>query len=189
MLSVRYGTNDDQLVIRMLADDFQAMAEFLERFGRLIWKRIVSLYAGRDAADQQDAHAEVMLHLWTVLARYSGGTLQAWVNRIVINKVFDLNRRRQSRVGNVRDALIEQVADSEPGPAAAAIEAEQLAMLRGAIEQLSPEDRELLELRLAGNSISDIAEANAQRRGWGLRNLKYRLARIQEQLLRKTQGE
>jgi RNA polymerase sigma factor (sigma-70 family) len=177
------------LVTRLLDGESAAQDEFVQRFQRLVWKRVHERFGGWPDHDKAEAFQQVFEHLWAQLLKYSGGNLVAWVNRTAINKIKDIadraNRRGRAETTGADSSEVPDGSLGPPGQAQVGEDereqADRMGRLRDAIERLSSDDRELLQLRLEGLTYEQIAERH-DRPGWSARNLKYRMARIRETL-------
>lgn len=105
------------------------------------------------AAD--DAVSETMLRALDGIDRFTwqGGGIDAWLYGIVRNVVYETYRRE----GRTRPmpTTPETTDLDHVDPVAAMIENDQHAEVRAAFDRLSPDDRELLELRVVANLSAD----------------------------------
>jgi RNA polymerase sigma-70 factor (ECF subfamily) len=126
--------------------------------------------------EAEDLVQETFLRAWRKRSSYEGrATLRAWLYKIATNACLDLIARNKRRVAQsgatanpsevpwlepVPDRLLDEVASSEPGPEAAAVDREtiELAYLV-AIQHLPPRQRAALILRdVLGWSAKETAE-------------------------------
>jgi len=126
--------------------------------------------------DSADLAQQTFVQAFQNLRRYSprGSSLAAWLFRIAHNLAVDAHRRRrQSTIP--WDDLPEATAlvAREAGPEETALLNEELARLRMALTELSPDQRNILALRFAaGLSVREIAavigksESATQMRLW-----------------------
>lgn len=92
----------------------------------------------------------------TAIGRYRSGSFRAWLFAIAHNVVIDQVRRQ--RPHQDLDAAW-AIPDGRPSPEALAEEAEQRRTLMAALARLTAEQRNVVELRLAGLTGPEIAEA------------------------------
>ena len=97
------------------------------------------------ADEAEDAVSETMVRAYDRISdfRWRAGGFEAWLFVICRNIVFEANRRR-GRLIPTLDAF------PEPLPEERVIADEEAAGVRAAFARLSPEERELLELRVVG---------------------------------------
>lgn len=188
VVSVRHTTANDDLIARALDGNVAAQSEFAERFRNLVWKWVGKFFGAWSLEFQANAFQEVFAHLWAQLSKYAGGTIQAFVGRIVYNKLCDLARagKREANRAKASGGAAEPI-DPGPTPIQEAVASEtthanerRLTALREAIGKLSADDQALLQRHMADETIEEIAQSQAGKRGWSVRNIKYRLVRIKE---------
>lgn len=86
-----------------------------------------------------------------------GGTVRSWLFSVAHNVVLDqIRTQNRRRTGPLDDAL--EVIDRAPSPEAAVIENETKQEMERAMEWLTEEQRQVVELRLAGLTGPEIAE-------------------------------
>lgn len=133
------------------------------------WERLVGLYGrrvyalARSRCKDPDVAEEITQSVFATLAakmrggEYSErGRFESWLFRVAMNRVRDYVRRTKRRP----ESLAQDPADARPAPAQAdRAEGPLLADLRGAMDQLSEADREIVALRHHGGmSFKQIAE-------------------------------
>ncbi len=130
----------------------------------------------REAAE--DASSETFLRALRALPDYRGGVFAGWLLRIARNVCADHWRQyyRQPRSESL-DAAADERAFEAPDQAASpeeqALAAEAVTTLRTALAHLTPPQRDLLELQLAGLTTAEIADA-MQRSTGAVRILRLR---------------
>jgi RNA polymerase sigma-70 factor (ECF subfamily) len=151
--------SDVLLVARCAKGDEGALSELYDLFGRAAYA--LALRIVRDASQAEDVVQEAFLDLWKSAARFdpSRSRPASYLLTFVHRRAVDLVRREQARPQ--RGADVADVAD-RPGSddvAGALVTSEQGAGVRRALAELSPAQREVLELAyFAGLSQSEIAE-------------------------------
>lgn len=124
--------------------------------------------------DAEDLVQETMVKAWRRRGEFDPGTnLRAWLYRIATNICIDAIRARTRQIGRLADhgevtwlepypdALLDQVADSDPGPEAVVVARETIELaFVAAIQALPPRQRAVLGLSAGlGWSPADIASA------------------------------
>ena len=170
MKKTRDRVIDEWLVLRCQAGQADAFDLLVRRWQRRLW-----LYARRRTGSD-DAAADVTQETWVAVLRQlrrlsDPAWFAAWVYRIVRNKCADYFRKAGRRQRLVEKAAEQQVAEGvlpalgdEAGQAAerarlhSAAEDDRSQAIRQAMEQLSPERRELLMLHYTeGLNVVEIA--------------------------------
>ncbi|MDQ4130817.1 MAG: sigma-70 family RNA polymerase sigma factor [Actinomycetota bacterium] len=115
--------------------------------------------------------------------RGNGRALRMWLYRAARNNLYDWRRRAARRSDHaLTDEVAASLEDHDPGPETIASQREVLAGLRTALAQLSPDQREVVELRLVAElSTAEVAEMTGRTVG-AVKALQHRgltrLARI-----------
>ena len=113
-----------------------------------------------DRAEAEDVTQETMLRLWRVAPDWRTGEarISTWAYRVVTNLCTDLRRARVRRPAvNLDDAP--EVADGGRAVVATLIEADRMAALQAALEQLPDRQRQAVVLRhIEGMANPEIAE-------------------------------
>ena len=172
---------DEALLSLVASSDDQALAELYDRFGRVAYG--LALRILRDEALAQDAVQEAFLAVWRSSDRFLAERAKAstWILTLVHRRAVDLVRREDRRHG---DPL-----ESAPEPAAAETVEEQATtrfqrrVVQEALRQLTPEQREALELGYYGGlSQSELAERLGQPLGTVKSRMFSGLGRLRELL-------
>lgn len=153
--------DDRELITAAVRRDPQAWAEIYERHaGQLLGFFVNQL---RDHAAAEDMTAEVFVEALQAADRFHGNTtdLRSWLFRIARNNLIDhFRRQRRAKVDTLEGAGESELARILPAedPGDAAIARLDRARMREAIRCLSPDQREVILLRLAGGlTAADIA--------------------------------
>lgn len=148
---------------------------------------VASYLRWNGAADVESLTNEVMAQVHRNLGRFSGDgeSFRSWVFTIAHHRMVD-DRRANGRRPAVTDAAVPDsvlVGDSEDD-ALAALGDERL---RALLEQLSPDQRDVLLLRIVADlSLEDVAVALGKRRG-AIKSLQHRaLATLRRHLEREV---
>ncbi len=138
--------------------------EFLRRFQQRVYFTSLRLLADRD--DALDAAQEAFLKMWRFAPRLERGhALNAWVYRVTVNTCLDrLRERARHRKHTTHDNLVTlTVADDGYSPRQRARMAEELQLLKQALERLTERQRAVFVLRhfqsLKLQEIADVLDA------------------------------
>jgi len=127
---------------------------------------VLGFARARRAADPEDLAGEVFLHVVRDLRGFEGGEreFRAWVFAVAHHRLIDDRRRRARRPS---ETSAEPSAADEPRVAGAEEEAlDALAAERIRLERLSPDQRDVLLLRIFGDlTVEDVAQVLGKRPG------------------------
>jgi RNA polymerase sigma-70 factor (ECF subfamily) len=133
-------------------------------FGLLYARYVGSIYrycyralGSREAAE--DATSQTFTAALAALPRYREGSFRGWLFAIARNAVADTRRRRPALPFETARTM----PDVSPNPEEQAVAAEARANLRAALARLTPDQRDVVELRLAGLTGPEIARALGRR--------------------------
>lgn len=153
---------DDQLVLRVAEGDAAALESLYDRYVRQCFGLAVRMLG--DAAVAEEVVQEVFTKLWTQPYSYSAkkGKFPSWLLSVIHHRCIDeLRRRSRTEVpldDPVTGNLLETQLDPDPDPGERVVIAEQQRIVRHALEQISPNQRQVLELAyFKGLSQSEIA--------------------------------
>ena len=145
---------------RVAAGDAAAVEECLQSYGGLVWS--VARRFCPNYADAGDAVQDVFIEIWRTAGRFDAqiSSEATYISMIARRRLIDRYRksRRQLDTTAIQDGLIGesdgQVEQAEIG--------EEAALARRQMEQLRPEERQVLELSIdRGMSQSEIAAATS----------------------------
>jgi RNA polymerase sigma-70 factor, ECF subfamily len=155
----RWSMNQEPTLLqRIAAGDSSAVDGCLEKYRGLVWSMVRRL-AGNHA-DAEDAVQEVFIELWRHAARYDAALAaeSTFVATIARRRLIDWHRRRARRPEVV--SLVAEPAVAARSEADAMETLEEGRRARGMLEQLRPEQRQVLELSIdQGLSQQEISEA------------------------------
>jgi RNA polymerase sigma factor (sigma-70 family) len=131
-----------------------------DAFGTLYQRYLDGIYAycARRVRSQQaaeDLTSTVFERAFTRLDSYRGGSFRAWLFRIAHNAVTDHYRRRRNLVPWEPHM---SGSDDDPTPEDHAIANDEQAQLHDLMESLTEDQRQVVELRLAGLTGTEIAD-------------------------------
>jgi RNA polymerase sigma factor (sigma-70 family) len=153
--------SDEALLSLVASSDDAALAELYDRFGRVAYG--LALRVLRDETLAQDAVQEAFLGVWRNADRFLAERAKAstWILTLVHRRAVDLVRRENVRRGEPLERAAEPAA-----PSTAEDEATlgfQRRLVQQALAQLTPEQREALELGYYGGlTQSELAEQLGQ---------------------------
>ena len=149
---------DELSLIRGVADgDREAFRELYAIYERRLYAYLVKMLGNKE--DAEDLVVEVMLAVWQAAKTFRGSSrLSTWILGIAHNKAMS-NLSRKSRHAMTELEQAKEVASPEPDPHTRQIEREQRERVSTALQQLSEEHREVIELTFYhGRSYAEIAE-------------------------------
>ena len=149
--------SDEALLSLVASSDDQALAELYDRFGGVAYG--LALRILRDEALAQDAVQEAFLAVWRSADRFLAERAKAstWILTLVHRRTVDLVRREDRRRGEPLERAAEPVAPATTEDEAAI--GFERRVVQEALRQLTPEQREALELGYYGGlTQSELAE-------------------------------
>ena len=158
-IETRNRSNELAALIRQVADqDERAMAELYDSTSRLVYGLVLRIVA--DPATAEEVLMDVYMQAWRQSDRYDQqrGAPLAWLTTIARSRALDRVRAgsQERRRSESLDAAIHEA--SEVGADEATFAGEVSAQVRKALEVLSDEQREVIELAYYGGlSHSEIA--------------------------------
>jgi RNA polymerase sigma-70 factor (ECF subfamily) len=173
--------SDEGLLSLIASSDEAALAELYDRFGGVAYGLALKIL--RDETLAQDAVQEAFLGVWRTADRFLAerAAARTWVLTLVHRRAVDLVRREDRRRG--------EPLEGAPEPAAAETVEEQATIrfqrrvVQEALRQLTPEQREALELGYYGGlTQSELAERLGQPLGTVKSRMFTGLSRLRELL-------
>jgi RNA polymerase sigma-70 factor, ECF subfamily len=152
---------DEDLMPLVDRKDPAAFEVFYDRHGGAAYSLAHRIVGNTEGA--QDVAQEAFLSMWRSGARYdrTRGSVRAWVLGIVRNRAIDALRREAGRAPRLDfddEAVLERRAAPERTEAEA-LRRETATEVRGALEELPPEQSRVIQLAYFGGfSHSEIAE-------------------------------
>lgn len=170
--------------------DQTALARFYDLTNRAAFGLILKILNDRPNAE------EVLLDVYSQVWRQAGfynserGTPLAWLMTIARTRALD--RLRSGRQEKLRNESLETVADprsSEHNPEEAAVSTEQQRLIRKALADLSPEQRQVIELAyFSGMSQSEISLHLGQPLGTVKTRVRLGMIKLKESLAPMVSG-
>ena len=158
-VSVDASMTDDEAIRRCQDGDRDAFRHLVEAYKNPLYGTAVLMT--RNPALAEEHVQEALLSAWRGIRRFERGRpFKPWLMRILVNDVLSGQRRRALRTVPIEDS---------PEPRATGDEAEAIAnreTLRQALEQLTPEHREVVVLRyFADLTVAEVARSAGIREG------------------------
>lgn len=173
--------SEEQLIRRAQQGDNGAFEELLLLHQKKVYNLCLRMSTNPD--DALDLSQEAFLRAWRSLGQYQfEASFSTWLFRLTSNICIDFLRRKKRRqetsltesYDDSDEGAELSVPDAQPGPEQQAMTNETKIELARAMEQLSPEHREILQLRV----IEDLQyEQIADILGVRVGTVKSRLAR------------
>jgi RNA polymerase sigma-70 factor (ECF subfamily) len=157
--------DEGRLIERVLAGDPDAYAHFVRTYQRGVYGMALRML--RDAAEAECVAQDAFVRAYRSLAAFRGGSsFETWVTRIAVNACRDrLKRKRLVLYFHQRPPAdeghdpIEAVPSGEPSPERRLQSKEIKAILRRALDALSPRQRIVFALKhFEERSIPEIAD-------------------------------
>ena len=164
-------------------DEKAAGALFDDLYPRVF--RYARARLGSDA-DAEDVAAETFARVLRGLSkfRWKGAGFEAWLFRIASNLVIDAYRRAGRELPEASPAFDQ--ATQENAPETIVLLAEQAGSLKGMIEQLAPDQREVVLLRFAADMDTYEVGRVMDRNPNAVRQLQFRALQKLREMMRET---
>lgn len=147
--------DDPDLIRRIVALDQTALGVLIARYHVRVFRFVTRLV--RNEAIAEEITNEVFLDAWRNAKGFEGrATASTWLISIAHNKAVSTLRRRREESWNEEAAG--EIADTDDNPEVAAQKTDKGAGIRAAMQKLSPEHREIIDLTYYQEmSITEIA--------------------------------
>lgn len=147
---------DDDEIVRSALERVDDFAPLYERHAMSIYRYCFNQTRDEDIAN--DLTAQIFIRAIERLHQYTprrGATFRSWLFAIARNIVVD--RWRRKRPTRSLDSILHGVASDQPGPEEIAVHRSQVSLLVKALESLPDRYQDIVQLRLAGLTTSEIA--------------------------------
>ena len=173
----------DEELARQAATDHWAFTVLYRRWAEPVYRYCYRRLMSREAAE--DVTSQVMTQALASIGRFHGTSFPAWLFTIAHNANVSTVRRPSYRLtAPLTDDL--PIVDPSPGPEELALAGEANRRLYAALAVLSPEQRQVIELRLADLTTAEIAQVTG-RTTEAVRMLQHRaIRRLQLELVPPT---
>ncbi len=177
--------SDQELMRIVQAGDYSPASEIYDRYSGRIYNFAFRFLKNSEAAE--DAVQEVFVKMMKYANQFNGDAkLSTWLFSITANWCRDYLRKADNKTKESDDVLVTLPAPAELSPDRNLEQRENEQMVRRALEQLTPEQREAILLsRYQGLSYAEIAQIAGCSEG----AVKTRVFRAMETLKRALVGE
>ncbi|CAN5647836.1 RNA polymerase sigma factor [soil metagenome] len=158
---------DDEALAQRAKQQPAAFAPLYQKYVRPIYAYCYQRLGNRELAE--DATSVVFTKALAAMPRYRSDSFRGWLYTIARNAIADTHRRRPH--SPLEDASLIAGTDRSPEESALAIDADH--RVRFLLSHLTIEQRDVIELDLAGLSGSEIAQVLGRRQG-AIRAAKFR---------------
>jgi RNA polymerase sigma-70 factor (ECF subfamily) len=150
--------SDEALLVLYANGDPSAARALTQRLAPRVFAYAMRVLG--DRAEAEDVTQEALLRLWRIAPEWRQGEAQVttWLYRVATNLATDRLRGRKRRQAETLDDVAEP-GDDRPSVVAGMIEADRMAALQSALEQLPDRQRQAVVLRhIEGLSNPEIAQ-------------------------------
>jgi RNA polymerase sigma-70 factor (ECF subfamily) len=151
---------DDAVLVAHAKRDPQAFAPLYQRYVDPIYRYCYRRLGEREAA--ADATAQVFAKALGALPGCRDDRFRSWLFSIAHNVLVDAYRARR---GDAPLDAADEVVDAAPSPEDLALAADDRRTMVRLLDHLTPDQRQVVELRLAGLSAEEIATVLGRSRG------------------------
>lgn len=175
----------------MADGDQSALTELYDATSRLVFGLILRVVTDRSSAEE--VLLDVYTQVWRQASSYDSkrGAPLAWL--MTIARTRGIDRLRAGKHENLnRDSLdaIGEITATTASPEADSVSAERRRLVRSALDTLSPEQREVIELAyFSGLSHSEIALKLGQPLGTVKTRTRLGMIKLREMLLPALEGQ
>jgi len=163
ILAVLARDEDGDVVVRLQRRDPQALAELYDRYGGMVYRLVLRIV--RDTGIAEDLVQETFLRVWNRAGGFDAerGAAGPWLLAIARNRALDYLRAQSRRGPNTLELNETEHPAHFVDFSAEALNFDLARQVRRALEQLTREQREAIELAyFEGMSQSEIAERMGQ---------------------------
>ena len=144
------------LVARLADGDEDALARLYDSTNRIVYGLALRILG--EPSSSEEVTMEVYLQVWRTAESYDPqrGTVSSWLVTLVRSRAIDCLRRRKARRAGLEDHVddVVHLSDSRPSPERAVVDAGRARMLAKAMANLSPDQREAIELAFFPDSVT-----------------------------------
>ena len=157
------GAGDGDLLARLQRRDPQALAELYDRYGGIVFRLILRMV--RDTGTAEDLVQETFLRVWNRAGGFDSGrgAVGPWLLAVARNRAIDHLRSRGARGENTIELNETENPALFADPPADPLHFDTVRHVQRALERLTPQQREAIELAyFEGMSQSEIAQRMQQ---------------------------
>jgi RNA polymerase sigma-70 factor (ECF subfamily) len=151
---------EEAMLVAQAKQDRRAFAVLYERHVAVVFGYCYHRLGSREAAE--DATSLIFTRALAALPSHSSSSFRGWLFGIAHHVVADVHRGKHREVPL---DVASTVWDPAPSPERTALDGEAHRALTAALARLSPQQRQVVELRLAGLTSAEIAETLGCSRG------------------------
>ena len=172
--------------LRRCADgDQSGLASLYDESSRYVYG--LALRILRDAADAEEVTVDVFSQVWRSAASFTAqrGSVMSWLVTLTRSRSIDRLRTQTAKLRRKEDSLEFQAEfrDAGESPEASAFAVQQRRRIRTALDQLTPEQKELLELAYYGGlSHSELSDRLGQPLGTVKTRIRLGMTKLRELL-------
>ena len=144
-------TMDELELVARAARDARQFEPLYRRYLEPVYRYCFSRLVDKPAAE--DATGRTFEKALAGLGNFRSGSFRSWLFTIAHNVVIDAFRERKV----MEPIVVGNPASETPGPEEAVVTAEEMRCLQGAMARLTPEQREVVQLRMEGMTGKEIA--------------------------------
>jgi RNA polymerase sigma-70 factor (ECF subfamily) len=174
----------DETLVTLAQHDRSAFALLYRRYASAVY-RYCDRGLGDRAAAEEATQTVFLRALASLPSCRDGRAFRPWLFAIAHNAIVDARRARRP-FASLEDVL--EVHDTAPSPEALAIEGVERREITSLLARLPDQEREIIELRLAGLRDKEIAHALGRSAG-AIRTAQYRAVKRLRTLLADCQRE
>ena len=159
---------------RAAAGEAEAFGVLYDRYVNAVYRYV--FYRVRNEAEAEDVTSDVFMRALRAIPKYEPRqAFLAWLYRIARNAVIDRSRRQKTRTQvSFEDALAHPMGDQTVDPNAGLLAGSDAAVVRAAMQQLTPLQQEVLVLRyVEGYDTKTISKLVGKRDGT-IRGIEFR---------------
>ena len=165
---------DAALIRRASNGEAEAFGALYDRYVDQVYRYV--FYRVRNEAEAEDVTSDVFMRALRAIPKYEPRqAFLAWLYRIARNAVIDRGRRQKARTQvSFEDALAHPMGDQTVDPNAGLLAGSDAAVVRAAMQQLTPLQQEILVLRyVEGYDTKTISKLVGKRDGT-IRGIEFR---------------
>ncbi len=186
--------SDEELMQRLFTCDRDAFEKIYDRYGDLVYS--TALRVLRDPHLAQDISQEIFIRLWRKPESYvvERGRFLTWLISVTRNRAVDevraRGRRQRHETASPEEQERELPADTANDPALNAQLAEQRRIVRAALAEIPPEQRQVIELAFFGGfTQQEIADMLTQPLGTVKTRIRLGMQKLRAALAPETRSE
>ena len=138
--------DQENIIARARRGDADAFEQLVVAYREQVFRLALRMCGSE--ADADEVAQEAFLSAWKALPNFRGESqFSTWLYQLTTHAAIDLMRREKRQIAAADDITEVSAADPAPSPQQQAEQSEQREIVRDAILQLAPEQREVVVLR------------------------------------------